>query len=54
MIIVQYKEQTRDYYGYAVVQRVPERIDAKKYLESEIGIRAEYVDTIDYVIRLAK
>lgn len=50
--LVRYTEQERDYYGYTVVQRVPERIDAKEYIESEIGIRIEYVDTIDDVLRL--
>jgi predicted S18 family serine protease len=52
--LVRYTEQTRDYYGYTVVQRVPERVDAKEYIESEIGIRVEYVDTIDDVLRLAR
>ncbi len=52
--LVRYTERTRDYYGYTVVQRVPERVDAKEYLESEVGIRVEYVDTIDDVLRLTR
>ena len=52
--LVRYTERTRDFYGYTVVERVPERIDAKQYIESEIGIPVEYVDTIDDVLRLAR
>jgi len=52
--IVRYTERSRDYYGYTVVQRVPERVDAKQYIESEIGIPVEYVDTIDDVLRLSR
>ncbi len=52
--LVRYIERTRDYYGYSVIQRVPERVDAKEYLESEVGIRVEYVDTIEDVVRLAR
>jgi predicted ATP-dependent protease len=52
--IVRYTERVRDYYGYSVVQRVPERVDAKEYVESEVGIRIEYVDTIDDVLRLTR
>jgi predicted S18 family serine protease len=51
--LVRYTEQTRDYHGYSVVQRVPERVDAKEYIESTIGIRVEYVDTIDDVLGYA-
>jgi hypothetical protein len=52
--LVRYTERTIDYYGYSVVRQVPERVDAKQYLESELGIRVEYVDTIDDVLRLAR
>ena len=52
--LVRYTERTIDYYGYSVVRQVPERVDAKQYLESELGIRVEYVDTIDDVLRLAQ
>ena len=37
-----------------MVERVPERIDAKQYIESEIGIPVEDVDTIDDVVRLTR
>jgi predicted ATP-dependent protease len=52
--IVRYSEQASDYYGYSVVRRVPERVDAKQYIESQIGIPVEYVDTIDDVLRRAR
>jgi len=52
--LVRYTERSRDYYGYSVMQRVPEQVDAKEYLESELGIRVEYVDTIDDVLRLTR
>ena len=52
--LVRYSERTSDYYGYSVVRRVPERVDAKQYVETEIGIPVEYVDTIDDVLRLAR
>jgi len=48
--LVQYTEQTRNYYGHTIVQSIPERVDAKEYIESTIGIRVEYVDTIDDVL----
>ncbi len=52
--LVRYTERSRDYYGYSVVQRSPERVDAKQYVESEIGIPVEYVDTIDDVLGLTR
>ncbi|MEN6342848.1 MAG: S16 family serine protease [Methanospirillum sp.] len=48
--LVQYTEQTRNYYGHTFVQSIPEQVDAKEYIESTIGIRVEYVDTIDDVL----
>jgi predicted S18 family serine protease len=48
--LVRYTEQTGNYYGHTIVQRVPEQVDAKQYIESTIGIRVEYVDTIDDVL----
>lgn len=48
--LVRYTEQTSNYYGHTIVQRVPEQVDAKQYIESTIGIRVEYVDTIDDVL----
>jgi len=52
--LVQYTEQTRNYYGHTIVQRVPQQVDAKEYIESEIGIHVEYVDTIDDVLQFAR
>jgi len=50
--LVRYVETATEYYGYTFVRRAPEEIDAKDYIESEIGIRVEYVDTIEDVRRL--
>ncbi len=52
--LVRYAERSRDYYGYTIIQRVPERVDAKQYIESEIGIRVDYVESIEDVVRLAR
>ncbi|MGD9936080.1 MAG: S16 family serine protease [Methanoregulaceae archaeon] len=52
--LVRYTERTRDYYGYTIIQQVPERVDAKQYIESKIGIRTEYVENIEDVLRFAR
>jgi len=52
--LIRYAERTRDYYGYTIIQRVPEEVDAKQFIESEIGIRTEYVDSIEDALRLAR
>lgn len=51
--LTQYREEERQYYGFQVVQQVPFQVDTKQYIESTIGIRVEYVDTIDDLVRLA-
>ena len=48
-----YKEEERQYYGFQVMQQVPYQVDTKQYIESNIGILVEYVDTIDDLVRLA-
>jgi PDZ domain-containing secreted protein len=48
-----YKDEERGYYRLQVLQQVPYLVDTKQYLESTIGIRVEYVDTIDDLVRLA-
>jgi PDZ domain-containing secreted protein len=48
-----YKDEERGYYGLQVLQSVPYQVDTKQYIESTIGIRVEYVNTIDDLVRLA-
>jgi len=51
--LVQYTQQTRTYYGFTVIRQVPNTVDAKTYVEKNIGVPVQYVDTIDDVLRLA-
>ncbi|WP_440950204.1 S16 family serine protease [Methanosphaerula subterraneus] len=51
--LTQYRDETRDYYGFQVVSQVPYQVDTKQYIESNVGIQVEYVDTIDDLVRLA-
>ena len=51
--LLQYTPQTRQYYGFTVVQQVQKTVDAKSYVESTIGVPVQYVDTIDDVLRAA-
>jgi hypothetical protein len=51
--LTQYRDEARDYYGFQVVSQVPYQVDTKQYIESNVGIRIEYVDTIDDLVRLA-
>jgi len=46
-----YKISTRKIGGFEVAQRVPETVDAKKYIEDNVGIDVEYVDTIQDVLK---
>jgi predicted S18 family serine protease len=48
--LVRYSEQTGNYFGHSVAQRNPEEVDAREYIESMIGIRVEYVDSIDDIL----
>lgn len=52
--LVRYTERIRDYGAFSLMERVPEAVDAKTYLESEVGIRVEYIDTIGDVLRLSR
>ncbi len=52
--LVQYTERMRDYYGITIIERVPEIIDAKEYIENNTGIRVEYVDTIEDVLKYTR
>lgn len=49
--LVIYNLQERRIGGITVVERVPEVVDAEDYIEEELDIDIEYVDTIDDVLR---
>jgi hypothetical protein len=51
--LVTYTQQTRSYYGFTVIRQVPTTVDAKTYIEGNIGITVQYVDTIDDVLKAA-
>jgi len=51
--LIQYIEKTRNYYGITVIERVPETIDTKDYIEKNIGINVEYIDNFDDVLKYA-
>jgi predicted S18 family serine protease len=44
--LVQYPEVVGDSPGVPFIERMPSVVDAKQYIEKEIGIRVEYVDSI--------
>lgn len=49
--LVTYKLVERHFGGFTVYERVPETVDAKEYFEKNVGIRIEYVDKIDDVLK---
>lgn len=49
--LVIYNLQERKIGGITIVERVPEVVDAEEYIEEEIGIDIQYVDTIDDVLK---
>lgn len=51
--LIQYTERTRNFYGMTIIETVPEVIDAKEYIEAKSGIKVEYIDTIDDVLKFA-
>ena len=51
--LTQYTKRTRNYYGFTIVQQVPTTVDAKTYVESNIGVPVQYVSTIDDVLKAA-
>jgi hypothetical protein len=51
--LVTYTQQTRQYYGFTVVRQIPTTVDAKTYVETNIGIPVQYVNTIDDVLKIA-
>jgi hypothetical protein len=51
--LVRYTPEERQYYGFTVIQEVASTVDAKSYVEENIGIHVQYVGTIDDVVRIA-
>jgi predicted S18 family serine protease len=49
--LVTYKFVKRNFGGITIVERVPDVVDAKEYIEKNVGIKIEYVDTIDDVLK---
>jgi predicted S18 family serine protease len=52
--LVTYKYVERNFGGFSFLESVPVTINAKEYIEKNVGIRTEYVDTIDDVLNLEK
>jgi predicted S18 family serine protease len=52
--LVTYKYVKRNFGGFTVVERVTDTVNAKEYIENNVGIRVEYVDTIDDVLKYEK
>ncbi|WP_370573650.1 S16 family serine protease [Methanomethylovorans sp.] len=51
--LVQYTYVEKNIGGFSMIERRPEIIDAKPYIEENIGIRVEYVDSIEDVMYYA-
>ena len=51
--LVQYSYVEKNIGGFSIIERKPQIIDAKTYIEENIGIRAEYVDSIHDIMRYA-
>ncbi len=51
--LMQYKEETKKRAGLTTTRQVPETIDAKQYIEANVGINVEYVDNIDNILKYA-
>ena len=52
--LVTYKLVEKHFGGITVVEREPETANAKEYIEKNVGIRVEYVNTIDDVLNYEK
>jgi len=52
--LVTYKYVERNFSDFTFVERVPEIMNAKEYIEKNVGIRTDYVDTIDNVLNYEK
>ena len=51
--LVQYTYVEKNIGGFSIIERRPEIIDTKPYIEENIGIRVEYVDSIEDVMKYA-
>ncbi|HZD43968.1 MAG TPA: S16 family serine protease [Methanomicrobiales archaeon] len=51
--LIQFNEEATSMDGVATVRQRPVTVDAKEYIESTIGIRVEYIETIDDLVRYA-
>lgn len=51
--LVQYTYVEKNIGGFSIIERKPEIIDAKPYIEDNIGIRVEYVDSIEDAMQYA-
>jgi hypothetical protein len=45
--IIEYREDTRSFGGLRVARQLPVMVDTKEYIEENLEIRVEYVDTLD-------
>ncbi len=52
--LVTYHRVERKLGGFTVIEQEPKTVDAKMYIEKEVGINVEYVDTIDDVLKYEK
>ena len=48
-----YTPQSRQYYGFTIIQQVQNTVDAKTYIQDNIGVPVQYVSTIDDVLKAA-
>lgn len=52
--LVIYKDVERNFHGFTVIESVPETVNAKEFIEKNVGIPTEYVDTVDDLIKYEK
>jgi predicted S18 family serine protease len=52
--LVTYKDVERNFGGITYIESVPETVNAKEFIEKNVGIRTEYVDTINDVLNFEK
>ncbi|KLK88838.1 peptidase S16 [Methanoculleus sediminis] len=45
--VFDYREETRSFGGWRIARQRPIVVDAKEYIEENLGIRVKYVDTLD-------
>lgn len=49
--LVTYKLVERNFGGFTVIEREPEVVDAEDYIEENVGVNVEYVDSIEDVLK---